>query len=115
MNYAQPIINPFYAARMQPAVRQTPDRPDEPVYAKLPAAPRNASPVPHLTSLYYNSRAGEYGDRSYPGTCGDVCDELGIPCLSWDIHGGFDACDPEVFTAREAFDFIWAHPADWIS
>ena len=30
----------------------------------------NASPVPHLTSLYHFHRAGEYGDRSYPGNCG---------------------------------------------
>jgi hypothetical protein len=98
------------------------------------------SPVPHLTSLYHNARAGEYGNRSYPGNCGgnlikdllqyftptlvfdpmagsgtcrDVCDELRIPCLSWDIHEGFDACDPVVFSATAAFDFIWAHPAYW--
>lgn len=133
-------INPFFAAR-----RNRPSRPEQkgqhrPVYAKLPLAPVNASPVPHLTSLYHNSRAGEYGNRSYPGNCGgnlikdlllyfrpglvfdpmagsgtcrDVCDELGIPCLSWDIHDGFDACDPTEFTARETFDFIWAHPAYW--
>ncbi|MBX9787799.1 MAG: site-specific DNA-methyltransferase [Pirellulales bacterium] len=132
-------INPFYAARLKgmpsPAAKKL-----APVYAKLPQAPINASPVPHLTSLYHNSRAGEYGDRSYPGNCGgnlikdlltyfrpglvfdpmagsgtcrDVCEELGIPCLSWDIHDGFDACDPSDFCTSEAFDFIWAHPAYW--
>ena len=47
------------------------------------------------------------------GTCRDVCDELGIPCISWDIHDGFAACDPEAFSARDTFDFIWAHPAYW--
>ena len=45
------------------------------------------------------------------GTCRDVCEELGIPCMSWDIHDGFDACDPQAFDVNEAFDFIWAHPA----
>ena len=113
------LINPFYARR-QKRVAQSNKARDRPVYARLPLAPRNASPVPHLTSLYHFDRAGEYGDRSYPGNCGgnlikdllqyfrpglmwiqwragtclDVCNELGIPCMSWDIHQGFDACDP---------------------
>jgi SAM-dependent methyltransferase len=135
-----PAINPFYAARM-PKAGGHPAQPDGGlVYARLPRAPRTASPVPHLTSLYHFHRAGEYGDRSYPGncggnlirdllgyfqpglvcdpmsgsgTCGDVCRELGIPCLSFDIHEGFDACDPADFSSVEAFDFIWSHPAYW--
>jgi hypothetical protein len=134
-------VNPFYAARIRRAAFTPASQRHSPIYAKLPQAPINTSPVPHLTSLYHNSRAGEYGNRSYPGNCGgnlikdlllyfrpngvvfdpmagsgtcrDVCKDLGIPCLSWDIHDGFDACDPEVFSAREAFDFIWAHPAYW--
>jgi hypothetical protein len=81
--------------------------------------------VPHLTSLYHFHRAGEYGDRSYPGNCGgrlirdlllffrpkttildpmagsgtcaDVCRELGLPCLSRDIRQGFDATNPDCF------------------
>src|SRR5580693_5312682 len=64
-------VNPFYAARQ--LRRKAPPHkaePYQPVYAKLPRAPRNGSPVPHLTSLYHFSRAGEYGDRSYPGNCG---------------------------------------------
>jgi SAM-dependent methyltransferase len=96
--------------------------------------------VPHLTSLYHFSRAGEYGDRSYPGNCGgnlikdlllyfkpglvmdpmsgsgtcpDVCQELDIPCMAWDIHRGIDACDPVGFPDAETFDFIWAHPPYW--
>jgi SAM-dependent methyltransferase len=47
------------------------------------------------------------------GTCRDVCDELQIPCMSWDIHDGFDACDPTAFPAGDIFDLIWAHPAYW--
>jgi hypothetical protein len=132
--------NPFYAARTHGLVAEPIDR-HKPVYAKLPRAPQNASPVPGLTSLYHFYRAGEYGDRSYPGNCGgnlirdllryfqpaglvcdpmagsgtclDVCEELRIPCMSWDIHDGFDACDPQAFDMNEAFDFIWAHPAYW--
>jgi SAM-dependent methyltransferase len=133
------IINPFYAARMKRGATRN-EACDRPVYARLPRAPRNTSPVPHLTSLYHFHRAGEYGDRSYPGNCGgnlikdllvyfkpdllldpmsgsgtcrDVCEELGIPCLSFDIHQGFDACDPQDFAQVGAFDFIWAHPAYW--
>lgn len=134
-------INPFFAARMGRSDATRAHRRQQPAYARLPRAPINASPVPHLTSLYHNHRAGEYGDRSYPGNCGgnlikdlltffqpvglacdpmagsgtfrDVCEELRIPCMSWDIHDGFDACDSEAFTARDTFDFIWAHPAYW--
>jgi hypothetical protein len=146
MTHTTPIINPFFAARVNrlasalPAepVRQHPSR--QTIYARLPRAPRNASPVPHLTSLYHFHRAGEYGDRSYPGNCGgnlikdlltyfkpelvcdpmagsgtcsDVCQELAIPCMAWDIHRGIDACDPQGFSDAEAFDFIWAHPPYW--
>ena len=153
--------NPFYAARVRHRSADTttrqhdlsPPRPGRhsadtttqvhdlpPGYARLPRAPRNASPVPHLTSLYHFHRAGEYGDRSWPGNCGgnlikdlllyfqpglvfdpmagsgtcaDVCQELGVPCVSYDIHTGFDACDPNGFPPEGTFDFIWAHPAYW--
>jgi hypothetical protein len=132
-------INPFFAARMMRAATKPAGNRGH-VYAKLPQAPVNSSPVPHLTSLYHHHRAGDYGDRSYPGNCGgnlikdlltyfkpglvmdpmsgsgtcrDVCEEMGIPCLSGDIHEGFDACDPHEFAASDAFDFIWAHPAYW--
>jgi hypothetical protein len=147
MTYATAIINPFFAARLSRVApvatteRNRREEPAQPVYAKLPRAPRNASPVPHLTSLYHFSRAGEYGNRSYPGNCGgnlirdlllffkpdglifdpmsgsgtaaDVCRELGLPCLSWDIHQGIDACDPAGFGPDAAFAFIWAHPPYW--
>jgi hypothetical protein len=143
MTYHIAAINPFYSTRMgrtATAPRRQP-RPEQPVYAKLPLAPKNASPVPHLTSLYHFNRAGEYGDRSYPGNCGgnlirdllvffkpegivldpmagsgtcaDVCRELGIPCMSWDIHQGIDACDPQGFGPDASFAFIWSHPAYW--
>lgn len=133
-------VNPRYAARLcrtEPPPAQ--DRP--PRFARLPRAPRNASPVPRLTSLYHNDRAGPYGDRGYPGNCGgnlikdlliyfqpalvfdpmsgsgtarDVCAELGIPCIARDIHGGFDACDPLGFAPVAGRPtFIWAHPPYW--
>jgi hypothetical protein len=41
-----------------------------PVYAKLPRAPKKASPVPGLISLYHNAEAGPYGYRGYPGNGG---------------------------------------------
>lgn len=129
------IVNPFYSARtatpcVPPATAQ---------YAKLPRAPVNASPVPHLTSLYHNADAGNYGRRDYPGNCGgnlirdllrffgpttvldpmtgsgtcrDVCQELGVLCWSSDLHEDVDACSPSVFPA-ESFDFCWLHPPYW--
>jgi SAM-dependent methyltransferase len=139
MNIAAHTANPFYANRLKRVLPRTQERPRH-VYARLPLAPRNASPVPHLTSLYHFHRAGEYGDRKWPGNCGgnvirdlllyfrpaicldpmqgsgtcrDVCDELGVPCHSWDIHQGFDACDAADFPSSQAFDFIWSHPPYW--
>lgn len=120
-------INPFYAARICRLAKPRHDRPYRPIYAKLPRAPINRSPVPHLTSLYHFDRAGEYGDRGYPGNCGgnlirdlllyfrpatvwdpmtgsgtcrDVCRQLGIACGSSDIHEGVDACDSSLFSGE---------------
>jgi len=111
-----------------------------PAIALLPRAPRNASPVPWLTSLYHKAFRGDYGDARYPGNCGgelikdllryfkpkrvldpmtgsgtcaDVCRELGIECVSFDVRDGKDACDPETFENLGTFDFIWAHPPYW--
>lgn len=145
MNHATHTANPFYASRLkrvalapcpEPALRRAPE---QPVYAKLPRAPINASPVPGLTSLYHNAEAGDYGDRGYPGNCGgnlikdllryfhsrsvfdpmtgsgtcrDVCDELGIYCWSSDLHQGQDACDASQFP-RACFEFAWIHPPYW--
>lgn len=132
--------NPFYAARRNRATPARQAEPGTPLYARLPRAPVTASPVPHLTSLYHFHRAGEYGDRTWPGNCGgnlikdlllyfrpglvfdpmtgsgtarEVCEELGVPCLAFDIHQGFDACDPAGFPGPETFDFVWAHPPYW--
>jgi hypothetical protein len=138
-------VNPFYATRVNQVAtlsRRKPEQkpsPEQALYAKLPLAPKNASPVPHLTSLYHFSRAGEYGDRSYPGNCGgnlikdlirffrstsvfdpmtgsgtcrDVCKELGVYCWSSDLHQGADACDASQFP-RECFQFSWIHPPYW--
>ena len=63
MNHNTHTANPFYASRLKRVAPRTEER-DRPVYARLPLAPRNAVPVPHLTSLYHFHRAGEYGDRS---------------------------------------------------
>ena len=132
------IVNPFFTARLNRSP-QLPGRGNPPTYAKLPQAPVNASPVPHLTSLYHFSRAGEYGDRSYPGNCGgnlikdllryfqptsvfdpmtgsgtcrDVCEELEIYCWSSDLRQNVDACDPSQFP-RACFEFAWIHPPYW--
>jgi hypothetical protein len=108
--------------------------------AVLPAAPKNGSPVPGLTSLYHKAYAGPYGDRRYPGncsgelikdlllyfkpkrvldpmtgsgTCADVCKELGIECASFDIREGFDVCGWGGLGDIGSFDFIWLHPPYW--
>ncbi len=136
-------VNPFYRIGRSPASPSRIANSSATVYVKLPAAPRTTSPVPHLTSLYHFSRAGEYGQRSYPGNCGgnlikdlltfygpatvfdpmtgsgtcrDVCRELAIPCFSADLKTGFDATDPAAygqFSETPGFDFIWAHPPYW--
>ncbi|MFV0443448.1 MAG: hypothetical protein ACK5Q5_07745 [Planctomycetaceae bacterium] len=109
-------------------------------YVELPAAPRTASPVPHLTSIHSQRRRGPYGDPRYRGNCGgylirdllqfyqprnvldlmsgsgtcrDVCRELRIPCTSLDIKRGQDAADPASYAEDELFDFVWAHPPYW--
>jgi hypothetical protein len=141
MTRSHTAVNPFYSYRPSASseLRPPADRAPSTHYVKLPAAPRNASPVPHLTSLYHFSEAGDYGRRSYPGNCGgnlikdllqfysvrsvidpmtgsgtcrDVCQELGIPCHSSDLHQGADACDPASFPTAE-FEFAWLHPPYW--
>jgi SAM-dependent methyltransferase len=123
MTYSS-TVNPFYAARQYRPASEPTAEPYEPIFVRLPRVPVNASPVPTLTSLYHFDRAGEYGDRGYPGNCGgnlikdllryfkprklfdpmtgsgtcsDVCHELAIECVSSDIHQGIDACDPNLF------------------
>ena len=113
-------------------------QPNQPVYARLPRAPITGSPVPHLTSLYHFHRAGEYGDRSWPGNCGGnlIKDLLNYfkPAMmfdpmtgsgtaatcarnsaflacSCDIHQGFDACDPHGLSRGEHVRFHLGTPA----
>jgi hypothetical protein len=120
-------INPFYAARIQ-QLNARPIGQQKAIYAKLPLAPVNASPVPGLTSLYHHADAGPYGDRGYPGNCGgnlirdlllffqptrvfdpmsgsgtcrDVCRELGIEHWSNDLRQDFDLCDPRHFVGPD--------------
>lgn len=140
-------INPFLARRrlvhgpIDQSTTLSPQR--RRVWAKLPIAPVNASPVPGLTSLYHFDEAGSYGDRSYPGNCGgnlirdlllyfrpevvldpmtgsgtcrDVCEELGVTCRSGDIHAGFDATNRSAMltlAGTSGADFVWAHPPYW--
>ena len=133
------VINPFFAAHRAITAVNKPEPISPVAYARLPRIPANASPVPHLTSLYHFSRAGEYGSRAYPGNCGgnlikdllryfqprsafdpmtgsgtcrDVCRELGVYCYSSDLHQNVDACDASPFP-RECFEFAWIHPPYW--
>lgn len=136
------LVNPFFANRVRASmILRTVSR--QPVFAKLPRIPINGSPVPHLTSLYHNTDAGEYGRRSYPGNCGgnlikdlllyfrpnlvldpmtgsgtcqDVCRELRVSCRAGDIHEGFDATSTDAMRALAGegrADFVWAHPPYW--
>lgn len=140
-------INPFLARRRhthRPMKRSTTLAPRRRrVWAKLPLAPVNASPVPGLTSLYHFDETGPYGDRSYPGNCGgnlikdlllyfrpglvldpmtgsgtcqDVCRELRVTCRAGDIHEGFDATSTEAMRTLAGgapVEFVWAHPPYW--
>lgn len=130
-------INPFYAARNHKAESVAPQ---QPVYVRLPQAPKNASPVPHLTSLYHQEGRGPWGDNRYPGncsgylirdlirfyqpenvfdpfsgsgTCQEVCRDLDIPCQTLDIRYGLDACSPSSYPRTKKVDFIWSHPPYW--
>lgn len=138
------VVNPFYAMRRGRAASRSlapscASAPTPALYARLPRAPVNTSPVPRLTSLYHNAEAGDYGNRGYPGNCGgnlikdllrffrpsmlldpmtgsgtcrDVCDELGVLCWSSDLRDGVDACSPAAFP-RASFEFGWLHPPYW--
>ncbi len=135
-------IDPFFMRRRAER-RAVPSRQPEPLFARLPRAPINTSPVPRLTSLYHHADAGAYGKRSYPGNCGgnlirdlllyfkprlvldpmtgsgtcrDVCRELRVDCRSGDIHEGFDATSAEgmqTLAGGGLADFVWAHPPYW--
>jgi hypothetical protein len=109
-------------------------------YIEMPAAPRNASPAPGLTSIHAARRRGPYGSSTYRGNCGgylirdllryfgprrvldpmtgsgtcrDVCQELAIPCVSMDVRTGHDAADWHLYEAVGRIDFVWLHPPYW--
>ena len=113
---------------------------DNPTMVPLPAAPSTASPVPHLTSLHSVAERGPYGNSGYRGNCGghliadligfyrpgrvldpmtgggtcrDVCHELGVRCVSFDLKNGQDAGDPSSYRGLGRFDFVWLHPPYW--
>ena len=98
--------------------------------------------MPHLTSLYHFHRAGEYGDRKWPGNCGGnlikdlltlfqaegmvfdpMCGQRHLPRrvqgTRHPVHGlghppGLRRLrSRRSFRRRETFDFIWAHPPYW--
>lgn len=106
----------------------------------LPRAPRNASPVPWLTSIHSTVRRGPWGNAAYPGncdgylikdllqffrprrvldpmtgsgTCRDVCRDLEVPCESFDLASGRDATDAASYRSIEPPDFCWLHPPYW--
>jgi hypothetical protein len=109
----------------------------EHILVRLPKIPPSASVVPWLTSLHATDGRGPYGDAKFrgncsglfirdlldyfgpgrvldpmagSGTCGDVCQELNIPCVSFDLAQGFDATDAANFESLGEFDFVWLHP-----
>jgi hypothetical protein len=98
------------------------------------------SPVPHLTSLYATTGRGPFGRHDYPGncsgyliqdllrffgssrvldpmsgggTCRDVCEAMRVPCVSFDLKEGADACDPASYAGLPLCDFVWLHPPYW--
>lgn len=125
---AQPPANP-------PSVADRPSR-----LVPLPEGPKTASPVPWLTSIHATPGRGQYGDAGYRGncsgllikdlllyyrpqrvldpmtgggTCRDVCRELDIECVSFDLRSGRDAAAYGVFADQGLFDFVWLHPPYW--
>ena len=109
-------------------------------FVELPIAPKNGSPIPHLTSIHSVKPRGPYGDRRYRGNCGghiirdllryfgaqnvldpmsgsgtcrDVCRELGIACQWMDIRKGQDASNPATYADCDPVDFVWMHPPYW--
>lgn len=139
MNPTQPSISNFPSP--PPEFYERPwNKPRKRKMVELPAAPRNGSPVPDLTSIHSVRGRGPYGDRKYRGNCGgyiirdllryfdsksvldpmsgsgtcrDVCRELRIPCQTMDIRRGQDAADPISYQGLEPVDFVWMHPPYW--
>jgi hypothetical protein len=100
------IANPFYVACSNRLPPTLPSGDDQPVYAKLPRAPKTGD------LLRYFKTFTVLDPMTGSGTCRDVCRELGIYCWSSDIREGTDACDPSQFP-RDTFGFCWLHPPYW--
>lgn len=123
-----------------PESRFNPNGQVPPGYVPLPAVPKTRSPVPSLCSIHATPGRGNFGDAGYRGncsgllvhdlllyyrptrvfdpmsgggTCRDVCEELGIECVSRDVRSGFDAADATSFRGLGEFDFVWLHPPYW--
>lgn len=123
-----------------PTARLTSPAPYPHKSIRHPETPVNASPTPWLTSLHATQRRGPYGDAGYrgncsgylikdllryfgakrvldpmtgSGTCADVCRELGVECVSFDLRLGQDAADPASYAGLGEFDFVWLHPPYW--
>lgn len=106
----------------------------------LPEVPETTSPVPWLTSIHATPGRGDYGNAGYRGncsgllikdlllyhkpsrvlapmagggTCRDVCRELGIECVSFDLKSGRDATASGAYWDQGLFDFVWLHPPYW--
>lgn len=113
---------------------------DETTTIPMPRAPKTGSPVPELTSIQSHLRRGPYGNARYrgncdgylirnllryyrprrvldpmtgSGTCNDVCRELGIECVSFDLRTGHNALDASSYAGLGRFDFVWLHPPYW--
>lgn len=105
-----------------------------------PETPVNTSPTPWLTSLHATQQRGPYGRANYRGncsgylikdlihffgarrvldpmtgggTCRDVCEELNVECVSFDLKEGQDACSKSSYVDLGQFDFVWLHPPYW--
>ena len=133
--------NQFQGAEFQKNSPAKPDpRTESPWDFQLPRIPITTSPVPWLTSIHARPGRGAYGDSGYrgncsglliedllrffrpnsvfdpmtgSGTCRDVCSALGISCVSFDLHSGFDATTEEGYAGLGPFDFVWLHPPYW--
>jgi len=75
MTNALTSINPFFAARFNRVARARTPEPEQPVYVRLPRAPRNASPVPHLTSLTISAGRRVWRPQ-LPGNCGGTSSRI---------------------------------------
>ena len=70
------VVNPFFAAHRRPFASARQDDRPQVVYARLPFAPRNPSPVPHLTSLYHFHRPASTATANGRATAAHLIKDL---------------------------------------